>query len=64
MASPPRQVGAGDVVALISLNEGRGEVVMWALVVVFHPGLSGEWMGPGWWYDEKGKRAVQMRKGG
>ena len=46
-----------------SLNEGRGEVVVPTLVVVFHLGLKrrlvGGWMRPWWWYEQKGERVAK-----
>ena len=57
----PRQVG--NDVAATSLNEGRGEVVVPALMVVFHLGLKrrlvGGWMGPWWRYEQKGERGAK-----
>ena len=66
----PQQVG--DDVAPTSLNDGRGEVVVLALVVVFHLGLKrrlvGGWMGRGGGTSKRvsgvpNVEMCQMRKG-
>jgi len=63
----PRQAVVGDDVVPTSLNEGRGEVVVLALVFMFHLGSAGpEGRSAGcmqpWWYKPKGGRAAQMWK--
>ena len=57
----PREVG--NDVAPTSLDEGRGRAVVSVLVVMFNQGLKrrlvGGWMGPWWWYEQKGERAAK-----
>jgi hypothetical protein len=54
----------GDDVAPTSFNEGRGEVVVRALIVVFRLGLKHRLVDDHWWwYKQKGERAAAAQCG-